>query len=243
MSIKLSACCLKTIDHEGETLGSYKTIGGLDTYQTGKEFGNDKVIVIFTDIFGYKYKNNLLVADLLSKQAQAQVLIPDYFENDPLKSIEEFFAKKEEWLGKHSHEKNNNILTGFLSKLREEYKPKFVAGIGHCFGAKYVVPQLTSTGLLDIGAIAHPSNCTEEEFDAITKPLIISASSVDPLFTPELRQKAIDILTKNEADFELTIYLGVHHGFAVRGDPTNKKHRYAQAKVIQDQIYFFSFHW
>ncbi|CAH2355161.1 protein Aim2p [[Candida] railenensis] len=242
MSLKISPCCVKTIDHEGQVTGSFKTIGGLDTYQTGAEFGNEKVIVIVSDIFGHKYKNNHLVADSLSKVSKTQVLLPDILDNDPIASFEEFQARGQTWRENHSPEKNQRIVEGFLTKLREEYKPEFVAGIGHCFGAKYVVQQLTPTGFLDIGAIAHPSNCSVEEFEAVTKPLLISAASKDVAFPNEARQKAIDILTKNDVEYELTIFHGVDHGFAVRGDPNNKKHSYVQAKTIQDQVQFFSFY-
>lgn len=238
--LTISPCCLKTIDHEGTAIGQYKTIGGLDTYQTGAEFGDDKIIVILTDIFGYKYNNNRLVADELSKKGKIQVLVPDILMNDPIADIQDYMSRADAWRAKHTVEATSAIIRGFLNEVKSSLNPSFIGGIGHCFGAKYVVLELAANGLLSVGGIAHPSNLQVEDIEAITKPLVISAAEVDQAYPAELMSKSIEILNKNNIHYQLTVFQGTSHGYAIRGDPTDGKIRYAQAKTIVDQIDFFN---
>ncbi|CAH6722372.1 protein Aim2p [[Candida] jaroonii] len=229
------ACCLEKSLHEGTPIGSYKTVAGLDTYVVGTENGNDNIIVIATDIYGYKLQNVLLIADQIAKVGKYQVLIPDILKGDP---IEEEFAT---WLPKHGPEITTPIFDGFLSSLKSEYKPKFLGGIGYCFGAKYVIQNLRKDGLLDAGAGAHPSFVSVEEVEDVAKPLTISAAQIDPIFTVELRHKTEEILSKKEGvSWELTLFAGVSHGFAVRGDISIPQVKYAKEKALTDQLAFFA---
>ena len=132
------ACCVQTNFHEGTPLGTHKEIFGLDTYTVGE---SSKVIVILTDIYGHKYNNVLLVADAISKEGY-KVLIPDILKGDPIVSFDELQA----WLPKHTPEITAPIVNGFLKKVKEELKPTFLGSIGYCYGAKYVIQNLSSSG-------------------------------------------------------------------------------------------------
>lgn len=230
------ACCLKVVYHEGEAKGHFREIAGLDSYQTGEKFGNEEIIVILTDVHGYKLHNIALIADQLSEMSCRQVLIPDILKGDPIKSTDDFPA----WIEKHSSDVTKPIVDGFLDKLTKEKSPKSLFGIGYCYGAKYCVQNLTNDGYFTAGAVAHPSFVALEEVEAVTKPLLISAAETDGIFPEELRNKTIQILAANKVRYQLDLFQGVSHGFAVKGDPSIPQVKYAKEKVLIDQVYFFA---
>jgi dienelactone hydrolase len=45
--------------------------------------------------------------------------------------------------------------------------------------------------------------------------LYIAAPNTDQLFTPEQRARTVEILAENEQKFNMQIFSGVSHGFAV----------------------------
>lgn len=119
-------------------------------------------------------------------------------------------------------------------------KPTFLGGIGYCFGAKFAVQNLSINGYLDAAAVAHPSFVSMEEVKAIKRPIIISAAETDQVFAPELRHQTEDELAKLEGvRYQVDLFSGVTHGFAVRGDIKNPIVRYAKEKVLADQLAFF----
>lgn len=226
-------CTLKNL-HEGTPIGKLATIGGLETYTVGDE-SNDSIIVIATDIFGHKFNNVQLLADQMSKCGY-RVVIPDILKSNPIGD-----EALELWLTRHTPDVTSPIFDGFLAKAREELKPKHLFGIGYCFGAKFVIENLKEGGLLDAGAGAHPSFVTDEDVEAIVKPIIISACQVDPIFPVEKRQKTEEILTKKEGLFwEIDLFSGCSHGYSVRGDITIPQVKYAKERTLTDQLNFFN---
>lgn len=229
------ACCVEKSLHDGTPKGTFSTIAGLDTYSVGEEYGNENIIVIMTDVNGHKFSNVNLIADQLSTLGKYKVLIPDILKGDAIQE------PLETWIPKHVPEITTPIVNGFLTAIRKELSPKYLCGIGYCFGAKYVIQNLAKDGLLDIGAGAHPSFVTEQDVEDIEKPIIISAAQIDPIFTVELRHKTEEILTKKESvRWELDLFSNVVHGFAVKGDMSIPQVKYAKEKVIIDQLGFFA---
>ena len=107
-----------------------------------------------------------------------------------------------------------------------------MGSIGYCYGAKYVIQNLSSSGFLDAGAVAHPSFVSIEEVKEIKRPLIISAAETDSIFPPELRHQTEDELAKlNGVRYQVDLFSGVTHGFAVRGDINNPIVKYAKEKL------------
>lgn len=238
-TFNISTCCLNAFHHEGVSKGTYSIIGGLDSYQTGLEFGDEKIIVILTDIFGYKLNNALLLADQLSQIAQSQVVIPDILEGDAVEDKSTF--EKAVWGPKHSVEKTGYIVENFLKNLLKEKPIQKLYGIGFCFGAKFVVQQLSKHGLLDAGAIAHPSMLTTEDIEEISKPILISTGDLDSAFPEEFRNLTTSILTKKRTlRFQLDLFQGCPHGYAVRGDISVPEIKYAKEKTLIDQAFFFT---
>lgn len=229
------ACCLERTFHEGTPKGQHKEIGGLKTYEIGAEHGNDRIIVIATDIYGNEFKNLLLVADELAKQGKYRVLIPDILKGDPVKT-----SVLPEWISKHGPEVTKPIVDGFLKYVTSELKPKALFGIGYCFGAKYVVPHLFEDGLLTAGAIAHPSFVGLDDIKAITKPILLSCPEHDVMFPEDQRFAAEKIMAENKIKYEVALFSGVTHGYAIKGDPSIPDVKYAITKTISDQLFWFA---
>jgi dienelactone hydrolase len=234
-------CCAKVTFHGGEPKGSVSNIAGLPCYTTS-DFSKsaEKVLIIFTDIFGLGLTNTKLVADSFAAHLGYPVIIPDILCNDPYIMGDDF----NEWFGKHPAELTVSILKGFFEKFKTELSNvQFVSGIGYCFGAKYLAHYLTKeSGVINVGAFAHPSFVTDEELKAIDKPLIISCAETDTIFTKDLRYKSEDILKENKIHYQFDLYSHTEHGFAVRGDLSIPEVRYAAEKALKDQVDFFKFH-
>lgn len=238
-SKSLNKCCVTTHLHEGTPVGKHNVLYGLDTYQTGIENGNERIIIIATDVFGYKYNNNMLIADELAR-AGYHVLIPDMFNGEPLTD----FSALEAWKQKHSPEIIWPFLSRYIEELKSDLKPKFLGAIGHCYGAKFSILGATENGYFDAIAVAHPSLVDIEEVKAIAVPILISAAETDPVFGPELRHETeieLSKLSKSKGlRYQIDLFSGVSHGYAVRGDLSNPQVTYAKEKTLSDQICFFS---
>ncbi|EGV63676.1 hypothetical protein PSN45_004279 [Yamadazyma tenuis] len=232
----LGSCCTEKILHEGTPAGSYSTVHGLDTYVTG-DVTNKKILVIITDIFGYKLNNVLLLADQLAKLGGYKVLIPDIFDGDIFVAGNDVQA----WFPKHSESIVAPIINDFLKKLKEDEKPTFLGGIGYCFGGKYVMQHLSKDGYFDAGATPHPSLVVTADVEAIERPLLISTPYADQMFGNDLRRETEDILSKKEGlKWEITLFSGVTHGYSVRGDISQPQIKYAKEKTVMDQLAFFA---
>ncbi|CDO94433.1 unnamed protein product [Kluyveromyces dobzhanskii CBS 2104] len=238
-----SKCCAQGFYHAGSPTGTISDVYGLETYVTGDEsLKSEHVLVILTDVYGIKLNNVLLIADQLAA-AGFRVYIPDILFSDEIVSLDGSFDFKS-WLDRHNSEKTHGIIQDFLTKLKQDTDPKKIGVIGYCFGGKYALLQINETaGLADAAAIAHPSFVNIGEVEAIgKKPLLISAAETDNLFTAELRQQTVETLIKQGSIYQINLFSGVSHGFAVRGDLNEPQVRYAQDKTIEDQISFFKFY-
>ncbi|CAK7894046.1 hypothetical protein CAAN1_02S02036 [[Candida] anglica] len=230
------ACCTQSTIHEGEPSGSFVDILGHSTYQVGKENGNERILVIITDIHGYKFKNTLLVADQFCK-AGYHVLIPDILNEDPYEANK---ATLQDWIKNHTADITTPIIDSFVSKVKDEFKPKTFVGVGYCFGAKYLVQLIGKNPLFDAGAIAHPSFVTIEDIKAITKPILISAAETDPIFPVELRRQTEDALIEGKNRYQIDLFSHCSHGFAIKGDISIPEVKYAKEKALNDQVFWFA---
>lgn len=232
-------CCTEITFHTGETVGTFQTLHGVETYVTGKENPSSRVVVIVTDIYGHNLKNVNLIADKLAKVGKYQVYIPDILKGDPYdatKGFEEF----PNWMSNHDPAETQATVERFLKGIHSELSPSFVGLIGYCFGAKYAIQQITEDGLANAAAVAHPSFVTMEEVEAIAKPILISSAEIDQIYPAELRQATEAKLAEIKARYQTDLFSGVSHGYACRGDMSDPQVRYAAEKTLLDQIHWFS---
>ncbi|KAB8229738.1 dienelactone hydrolase family protein [Aspergillus alliaceus] len=232
-------CCATGFKHEGNPVGEIKNVNGIDTYVVyPKDKNTEKAVIILSDIFGI-YVNAQLIADEFAANGYLCVL-PDLFQGDAisLSDKESGKADLQAWFPSHQPTHVDPVVEATIKYVREELGAKRVAGAGYCFGAKYVCRHMKD-GKLDVGYNAHPSFVTHEELGAITGPLSIAASEIDSIFTTQLRHESEETLKKTGQPWQINLFSGVSHGFAVRADLSNKHFKFAKEQAFCQAVNWF----
>ncbi|TLD29709.1 Dienelactone hydrolase [Venturia nashicola] len=166
-------------------------------------------------------------------------LMPDLFNGDAIPVDRPEGFDMESWRKKHSFEHVDPIVERMIRELKGSFKMERIGGVGYCFGAKYVSRFLTKKGGLEAGYVAHPSWVTAKEVEGIEGPLSIAAAETDGVFPPEKRHETEIILRESGNPYQITLYSGVSHGFAVRGDLSNKQVLFAKEQAFYQAIAWF----
>ena len=174
------------------------------------------------------------------------------------------------WLARHTPEKVLPTLHKVLTSVKEEFADAVANGggiyaVGYCFGAKYVLllgAELNSQTVentkspesqaeegtvsqgpqIKCGAIAHGTQISQEEMEGIRVPVCFVAVEEDSLFPDEVREAGKKALEARKAEFELSVYPGVPHGFAVLGDYEDQKIVKAQGEAFQQMLGWLKAH-
>ncbi|KUL87492.1 hypothetical protein ZTR_04590 [Talaromyces verruculosus] len=237
-----AACCATGFKHEGEPNGEIKPISNVRTYFANPKNNKtpEKAVLIITDVFGI-FTNSQLLADDFAANGYLAV-IPDLFNGDQL-DIGDFEAGRVnigEWITKHGIDMVDPIVEDTIRHLRENLGVKKIAAAGYCFGGKYVA-RFLKEGKIDSGFTAHPSFITEEELAAIQRPFSIAAAETDQIFTRELRYKSEDILVNTGQNYQINLFSGVAHGFAVRADLSKSQNKFAKEQAFLQALAWFRF--
>ncbi|KAI1609909.1 esterase/lipase [Exophiala viscosa] len=245
------SCCYKGVKHEGEAKGEISTLGDFEIYtKYPEDKSTEKGILIITDVIGHRFNNAQLIADQFAANGYF-VLMPDLFYSDPIPLNRPGDFDIQKWMkGEYSERKIAHlppvvdpIIDSCLVEMRTKYNCKKIGAVGYCFGGKYVVRHLRpEAGKIDAGYTAHPSFVTAEELKDMKGPLSISAAETDHIFPAEKRRETEDILKELKLPYQLNLYSGVEHGFAVRGDPKNRQHVYAKENAFLQALQWFEEH-
>ncbi|KFY35771.1 hypothetical protein V494_05614 [Pseudogymnoascus sp. VKM F-4513 (FW-928)] len=245
-------CCTVGVKHQGEETGTHATIdnGSIDVYiakPTNPKPG--KAILYVADVMGIS-KNANLMADQYAANGY-YTLIPDLFNKDSLSNPwrpENFDLMK--WIqhgmkgdNPHGVPEVDAIVAKSLDYLNEQgYKD--IAAVGYCFGAKYVVRFMSEEKgkRIKVAYVAHPSFVDEAELEAVTGPVSISAAETDSIFPVEKRHKSEEILVKTKLPYQINLFSGVSHGFAVRGDLNIPQEKWAKEQAFDQAVQWFNFH-
>jgi dienelactone hydrolase len=76
----------------------------------------------------------------------------------------------------------------------------------------------------------------------IKGPYSISAAETDQIFTVELRQKSEAILREGTNPWQINLFSGTEHGFAVRCDLSNPKQKFAKEQAFYQAVAWFDEH-
>ncbi|KUL83097.1 hypothetical protein ZTR_11172 [Talaromyces verruculosus] len=237
------SCCYKGVKHEGQPVGSISTVKDFEVYTSYPENkSTDYAVLFLTDVIGHKFNNAQLIADQFAANGFF-VFMPDLFHGDPVqlnRGPDFDFAK---WLPAHGAATVDPIVEASITELREKYKVKKIAAVGYCFGAKYVVRHLhPKQNKIDVGYAAHPSFIEAEELKAIGGPFSISAAETDTIFPAEKRHESEIILKETGLPYQINLYSGVEHGFAVRAELSNKVAKYAKENAFLQALAWFEEH-
>ncbi|KAJ4983631.1 dienelactone hydrolase [Stagonosporopsis vannaccii] len=242
-----AACCIQGFKHEGEARGRMDTVGDFKAYVVEPESAaswNGYGVVYLTDVIGHKLINAHLLADQYAENGYV-VLMPDLFYGDGVPINCDATFSFEKWtLGElgpnkipHTPLVVDPIVDACIETLRNKYKCSKIALVGYCFGAKYAV-RFLSDSRVSAAFIAHPANILEEELAAVKGPLALAAAETDYVFPTHLRHESEETLKKTGFPFQITLYSGVNHGFAVRCDLKQRVQKFAK-----DTALFQALHW
>jgi len=250
----LPECCRTGFLFSGTPTGTHQSFGDIDVYvakgadccSQGKE---DKAIVIFTDIFGNKFRNSQLMADAYAAGTGITVYIPDLMAGDAIE-FGSFSASKDPmkeivgpFISRNGDSKSLPLAEKFLDTLRATTPVRKIAGIGFCWGARYAT-LAAGNGKLDFLAMAHPSRLEVPQiFESIKVPTLFICAETDTQFPyPTAVEAAKEVYVKNNIPHEIHVYLGVSHGFNIRGDESNPVHKKAKIDATAAAIKFFQSH-
>ncbi|KAH8819821.1 dienelactone hydrolase [Xylogone sp. PMI_703] len=235
-------CCAIGYKYEENSIGKYIKINDVEVYITEPATPSTNAIILLTDIVGHRFINLQLLADQFAANGYL-VVMPDLFEGDPvpLNHPTEFDFMK--WLiPAHLPAKIDPIVEGTIEYLKKDRDIQNIGGAGYCFGAKYVV-RFLKQNQLDAGFIAHPSLIETDELEAIERPLSIAAAEHDTVFPTPKRHESEEILLKlSPLSYQIAFYSGTDHGFAVRGDISQRQIKFAKEQTFFQALAWFGEH-
>ncbi|KAI0405153.1 dienelactone hydrolase [Xylaria palmicola] len=238
-------CCTVGVKHDGDSTGADIQIGKHAAYLATPDPAKahkDAAILYLPDVIGI-WQNSKLMADQYAANGYL-TLVVDLFNGDPvsLNPAEgfNFFG----WLEKgtngdnpHTKEHVDPIVAEAIKWLQTEKGIKKLGAVGYCFGAKYVARHFDNG--IQVGYVAHPSFVEEDELRGFKGPLSIAAAETDTIFPNEKRHRSEEILKEGGRPYQINLYSGVEHGFAVRGDITKKQHKFAKEQAFYQAVQWF----
>ena len=222
-------------------------------------------IVFVTDVIGHRFNNAQLMADQFAANGYLTVM-PDIFDGDAIPLARPDGFDMQEWRsgkygGKlHDPPHTEPFVQGAIKYLKEQHGVKRIGAVGYCFGAKFVVRGLGQIGGIDVGYTAHPTAVEESELEQIKGPLSISAAGTsltvpmcsrgfpfltwistetDRIFPTEKRHTSEAVLAKVGQPYQVNLFSGVEHGFAVRADISKKVNKFAKEQAFAQAVVWF----
>jgi dienelactone hydrolase len=235
---------ITTFASRGQACGKMIKIadGSLDAYVAEASSGDKAhagvAILLIPDIFGFA-NSSKLIADQFAANGYT-TLIPDIFNGDvfaPDTDPVNFIFNGSDGSTPHTPEAVDPIISAGIKALKEQYGASKVGGVGYCLGAKYVVRHYKKG--IEVGFVAHPSFVEGEELANITGPLSIAAAESDAIFPTEKRHESETILEGTTQPYQITLYSGVEHGFACRGDTSSKVGKFAKEAAFLQAVNWF----
>ncbi|KAI1437082.1 dienelactone hydrolase [Xylaria sp. CBS 124048] len=241
-------CCTVGVKHEGESTGVEVKIGKHTGYLATPDPAKahkDTAILYLPDVIGI-WQNSKLMADQFAANGYLTLII-DLFNGDPVSlnppegfDIFAWLAKGTNGDNPHTKEQVDPIVIDAIKWLQTEKGVKKLGAVGYCFGAKYVARHYNSG--ISVGFMAHPSFVEKEEFQSFKGPISIAAAETDTIFPTEKRHESEVILKENGHPYQINLYSGVVHGFAVRADVTQKHIKFAKEQAFYQAVQWFDHH-
>ena len=125
------------------------------------------------------------------------------------------------FIARNSKEYRGAEMMEFAKSIRAKHKR--VGAVGYCIGA-WGAFQMGSKDrkLVDCVMIAHPTSLDKKEIDDIDVPVQILAPQHDPVFTEELKSYCNETIPKLGLAYDYQFFPKATHGFANRGDTSDK---------------------
>ena len=172
------------------------------------------------------------------------------------------------WLARQTPEKVLPILQKVIEGAKEEFADAVANGggiyaVGYCFGGKYIcllgseLPDTVAHGqavkdeeagmtksgpLIKAGALAHGTQITKEDLEAIKSPISMVCVEKDQLFPDDVRTAGKEYLEKEKIEHEVKVYPGMPHGFAVVGEYGDPKIHDSQKSAFEQMVSWLKAH-
>lgn len=172
--------------------------------------------------------------------------MPDLFHGDPIPLNRPPDFDMPSWLhGKNGFQGHlpptvDPVIASIINHMRTSLGVKRIGAVGYCFGGKYVARFLAAGKGVDVGFTAHPSFMDAAELKKVEGPLSIAAAETDQIFPAEKRRESEDILKEMKVPYQMCLYSDVAHGFAVRGDVSQKSQRFAKEAAFEQAVVWFN---
>lgn len=246
--IKVGVChgADKLISRRGTPTGKMIKVGHHDAYLATASSQNTRQgagLLYVPDVLGI-WDNSKLLADEFAANGYTTLII-DLFNGDAIDvnrfnevDLPDWVQNGRNGAGGHTTKEIDPIMEEALAYMKTELGFLHIGAVGYCFGAKYVLRHYRNG--IEVGFIAHPSFVEEDELAAITGPLSIAAAETDSIFPAEKRHRSEEILKENGSLYQVNLFSGVVHGFAVRCDLSKKHERFAKEQAFMQAVAFFN---
>ncbi|KAK3985056.1 Alpha/Beta hydrolase protein [Cladorrhinum sp. PSN332] len=227
---------------------------------TSQSTTSPNVIVYIPDAFGWQTKHARILADTYASRVNCLVYLPDFMAGTSLS--ESFLDTKDTSLSllskllkyvrlapgvlffllRNYRGASRPRILSFLRSIRPEFERIGVAGF--CWGGMHSIllthdtPQnkLDDKFLVDCAFSAHPGMLSvPKDVQAVSQPLSVANGDDDEFMGREKMGVLMRVLEEKGGEkYQVVVYQGAKHGFAVRGDYSDPKQR-EQREGSEDQ--------
>ncbi|KAI0629738.1 alpha/beta-hydrolase [Trametes polyzona] len=249
--------CVSGTLHTGTPLGSETKVGGIDAYVVGDE-SSARVIVVGTDVFGWKFVNTRLLADEYAARG-FRVVVPDLFNgrsvptwsldvHDPTRahrSLVTRFVLVPASLFLlvpfivRSLPRQVSTISAVVTALRGgPLAGKKIGYVGFCWGGRFAISQNL---LFDASVAAHPSLVKfPKELEGVKSPFSLAVAAEDKGYDRARAEETERILrARGLEDVEVVVYEGVQHGWTTRADLADEKQKKARDDAVEQVVRWF----
>ncbi|KIW20476.1 hypothetical protein PV08_01051 [Exophiala spinifera] len=237
-------CCYKGFFWDKTPVGREDTLAGYPTYITGTN--PDAALMIIHDMFGWTFLNTRVLADFYAKEADVTVYVPDFFDGEVIPP--EVIRDRSRWAEydipagvdrRHAKPVHRDQIFASARELRSKYRK--CGAIGFCFGGWAVFALGADKNLIDAISTGHPTWLTKEEINEVSVPTQILAPEHDPVFTPELKAHANQVIPTRGVPYDYQLFPKVAHAFCTRGNPNDEEELKAMDRAKDAAVYWFKF--
>lgn len=142
-------------------------------------------------------------------------------------------------MARHSPSATDPIIATTIEYLRTELGVSRIGAPGYCFGGRYAFRFVAEGNGVDVAFAAHPSMLQESEIQEVGGPVSVAAAEADALLSPAQRAELEALLADTSEPYQVSLYSGTQHGFAVRANLSNPVQKFAKEEAFLQAVRWF----